>query len=273
MQVLRGVMQQIGPVHRFDMTDAESLPRLLGQAAADGRTPIVLVDGVGSMGGLTDVTGLHRAVEPLGGHLYVDDAHGTSIAGERGAGYAFDVFGDQLPSNALIAGSLSKAFGGIGAFALVPSQADAAVLVKFANPLVFGQSIPVPVLAATVAAAHLHLDGTVAALQETLWRNAEEFDRLTGGMLVNAGLRCPIRAVHLPTEEEALAVARRLRQAGVLILPAFFPTVAEGTGLVRFALSALHEQSHLQTAADALAPIQPPLRVDGRSAPDPRKVL
>jgi 7-keto-8-aminopelargonate synthetase-like enzyme len=38
----------------------------------------------------------------------------------------------------------------------------------------------------------------------------------------------------------------------VLILPAFYPTVAKGTGLIRFAVSALHQQHDLETAARAL---------------------
>ena len=38
----------------------------------------------------------------------------------------------------------------------------------------------------------------------------------------------------------------------VLILPAFSPTVARGTGLMRFAVSALHQQRDLETAARAL---------------------
>ena len=79
-----------------------------------------------------------------------------------------------------------------------------------------------------------------------------DIDRLTGGKLVNAGLRCPIRGAHFDSEDEALAAATRLREAGVLILPAFFPTVAKGTGLIRFALSTLHDQDQLELAATAL---------------------
>ena len=82
--------------------------------------------------------------------------------------------------------------------------------------------------------------------------NAAEFDRLTAGSLVNAGLRSPVRGALFETEEEAFAAARRLREAGVLILPAFYPTVARGTGLIRFAVSALHQQRDLETAARAL---------------------
>jgi 7-keto-8-aminopelargonate synthetase-like enzyme len=252
IQVIRGVLEQIGPTKRFDMTDPAALPEAVREVAATGRTPIVLVDGVGSMGGLIDVASMRATLEPFGGHLYVDDAHGVSIEGQLGAGYAFEALGGTLPSNVVLAGSLSKAFGGAGGFAVVPSQDDMRVLRKFANPLVFGHSIMLPMLAANVAAARLHVDGQVAELQRRLWRNAAEFDRLTAGSLVNAGLHSPVRGALFDTEAEAFAAARRLKQAGVLILPAFYPTVARGTGLMRFAVSALHQQHDLETAARAL---------------------
>jgi 7-keto-8-aminopelargonate synthetase-like enzyme len=253
IQVIRGVLEQIGPTRRFDMTDPAALPAAVRDVAATGRTPIVLVDGVGSMGGLIDVASMLATIEPFGGHLYVDDAHGVSIEGKLGAGYAFEALGGTLPPHVVLAGSLSKAFGGAGGFAVVPSHGDMAVLRKFANPLVFGHSIMVPMLAANVAAARLHIDGQVAELQARLWRNAAEFDRLTAGSLVNAGLHSPVRGALYDSEDEAFAAARRLKAAGVLVLPAFYPTVAKGTGLMRFGVSALHQQDDLETAAGALA--------------------
>jgi len=252
IQVIRGVLEQIGPTRRFDMADPAALPAAVREVAATGRTPIVLVDGVGSMGGLIDVASMLAEIEPFGGHLYVDDAHGVSIDGPLGAGYAFEALGGTLPPHVVLAGSLSKAFGGAGGFAVVPSQEDMRILRKFANPLVFGHSIMLPMLAANVAAGRLHIDGQVAELQRRLWRNAAEFDRLTAGSLVNAGLRSPVRGALFDTEEEGFAAARRLKEAGVLILPAFYPTVARGTGLMRFAVSALHQQHDLETAARAL---------------------
>src|SRR5205085_11810579 len=122
------------------------------------------------------------------------------------------------------------------------------------NPLVFGHSIMLPMLAADVAAARLHVEGEVATLQDRLWANTDRFDALTAHSLVNTGPRSPIRGALYETEEEAFAAARRLRAAGVLVLPAFFPTVAKGTGLIRFALSSLHEPDHLELAASALRP-------------------
>ncbi|MFG2193649.1 aminotransferase class I/II-fold pyridoxal phosphate-dependent enzyme [Streptomyces sp. NPDC048639] len=255
IQVLRGVMEQLGPVRRFDLADPESLATRVKEATAQGRTPIALVDGVGSMGGLIDVVGLARTLGEADGLLYVDDAHGISIEGRHGAGYAYEAFGGRLPDHVLIAGSLSKGFGGAGGFAVLGSAEDVRVLRKFANPLVFGHSIMLPLLAADVAAAELHLGGEVARLQDRLWANAAVFDELTEGRLVSAGQHSPIRGAHFGTEAAAFEAARRLRSAGVLVLPAFFPTVEKGTGLIRFALSATHEKSHLETAVDALGPI------------------
>jgi 7-keto-8-aminopelargonate synthetase-like enzyme len=252
MQILRGIMEQIGPVHRFDLQKPETLHDALHEAATSRRTPIVLVDGVGSMGGLIDVVMLRDALEPFGGLLYIDDAHGISIVGKHGAGYAFTAFGDQLPPNVILAGSLSKAFGGAGGFAVLPGKDDVLMLRKFANPLVFGHSIMLPMLAADVAAARLHLEGKVADLQDQLWDNAAYFDALTDQRLVNAGQLSPVRGAMFATEDETFTAARRLRAAGVLVLPAFFPTVARGTGLIRFALSSLHQRDQLERAADAL---------------------
>lgn len=252
MQILRGLLQKTGAVQKFDLQEPDSLQILADQAAASSLTPIVLVDGVGSTGGLVDVAAIAKAIEPFGGYLYVDDAHGISITGRNGAGYTFEACGGRLPGNVLIAGSLSKAFGGQGAFALLPSEADAAVLHRYAHPLVFGHSVMAPMLAANVAAARLHLGGEIAQLQAKLWHNVDEFDELTDNRLLNANLRSPVRAAMFATEAETLATAARLREQGVLALPAFYPMVPRGTGLIRFALSSLHQGEHLEIAAKAL---------------------
>jgi 7-keto-8-aminopelargonate synthetase-like enzyme len=204
------------------------------------------------MGGLTDVVGLHAAVAEYGGYLYIDDAHGISIAGEHGAGYAATEFDCAIPPEVVLAGSLSKAFGGAGGFVVLPDEADVTVIRKAANPLVFGHSIMLPTLAADCASVELHLNGEVAHLQEELWTNVAAFDEATEQRLLNAGLASPVRGAMFDTEEETMVVARSLRRAGVLVLPAFYPTVAQGTGLIRFALSSLHTSEQLRHAATAL---------------------
>jgi 7-keto-8-aminopelargonate synthetase-like enzyme len=251
IQVLRGVLEQLGPVRRFDATDPDSLASLL-QAEEPSRTPVVLVDGVGSMGGLVDVAGLSATVWAARGYLYVDDAHGVSTTGRHGAGYAYEALGDRLPAHVLLAGSLSKGFGGQGGFCALATDADTRVLRRFGNPLIFGGPLMLPLISANRASSELHLDGTVAKMQQQLWANVQLFDELTGHSLINAGVRSPIRGALFSVEEDALAATRRLLGAGVLVTPAFYPTVARGHGLVRVAVSALHSTAEIQLAAPAL---------------------
>ncbi|WP_329009734.1 aminotransferase class I/II-fold pyridoxal phosphate-dependent enzyme [Micromonospora rifamycinica] len=252
IQVLRGVLEQLGPVRRFDSEDPESLPGLL-RDGEPGRTPVALVDGVGSMGGLVNVASLAAAVEKAGGYLYVDDAHGVSTMGRHGAGYAYEVLGGSLPDHVILAGSLSKGFGGQGGFCALRSDADTRLLRRFGNPLIFGGPLSLPMISANRASSELHLDGTVARLQEELWANVRLFDERTGHQLVNAGVTSPVRGAMFPTEEDALAATRRLSLADILVTPAFYPTVERGHGLVRFAVSALHSAAEIERAARALA--------------------
>jgi HemK-like putative methylase len=252
MQVLRGILQQLGPVARFDLGESGTLSSGLQRSADEDRTPILLVDGVGSMGGLTDVVALQREAEAFGGYLYIDDAHGTSIAGACGEGYAAVQFPDALPANVLIAGSLSKAFGGAGGYVVLRDETDVAVARKAANPLVFGHSIMLPLLAANVASVALHLNGELRHLQAALARNLKIFDARTNGVMSNACLPCPIRGLTIEGEDRALNAARALKRAGILVLPAFYPTVRQGAGLLRFAISAAHDGDQLAHAADVI---------------------
>lgn len=252
IQILRGIYEQLGPVKRFDANDTDRLAGLLDEAVDGGRTPIVLVDGIGSMGGLIDVVALNTLTAAAGGYLYVDDAHGMSIAGAQGGGYAHEAFGAALPDSVILVGSLSKAFGGAGGFSVLRDSADTTVLRKFGNPLIFGGPIALPMASANLASARLHAEGAVVPLQDRLWHNAELFDRYTKGRLVNAGERSPVRGAVFSSEAGALAAAERLRDAGILVTPAFYPTVARGTGLVRFAVSSLHTDEQIVRAAEVL---------------------
>ncbi|MFJ5534778.1 aminotransferase class I/II-fold pyridoxal phosphate-dependent enzyme [Streptomyces sp. NPDC093261] len=252
MQVLRGIFEQFGPVSRFRSGESGSVREALDRAQAQRRTPIMLVDGVGSMNGLVPVAELAKLTADAGGYLYVDDAHGISIEGASGSGYAMHAFGGRLPDNVILAGSLSKGFGGSGGFLLAASPQDVAVVRKLANPLVFGHSVMVPMMAANVAAARIHLSPEMANLQERLWANAARLDELTGGKLSNARLRSPIRGAVFDSEEAGLEATRLLKRRGVIMLPAFYPTVPEGSALLRFALSALHSPEDITLLATTL---------------------
>ncbi|WP_248797892.1 aminotransferase class I/II-fold pyridoxal phosphate-dependent enzyme [Pseudomonas sp. MWU13-2105] len=255
MQVLRGVLQQFGEVSRVQSTDPESMSAALKRCTYNQETPVLLIDGIGSMSGLVPIAELSRQLERADGYLYVDDAHGISIAGRHGAGYAFSAVDHALPPNMILAGSLSKAFGGAGGFVVVAGQQDLESIQTLANPLIFGHSIMLPMLAANVAAAKIHLSDEVDVLQQRLWANVHLFDAVTGNHLLNAGIQSPVRGAFFETEEAGLQAARILRANGILLFPVFYPIIAKGKAMLRFAISANHSENDIRQVGEALREI------------------
>lgn len=252
MQVLRGLLSQFGPVNRVDTQDIDGLKQTLMRCAKEQITPVLLIDGVGSMSGLLPTCELSELLQVWGGYLYIDDAHGISITGIHGAGYAFESLGHRLPENTLIAGSLSKAFGGAGGFIVLKSDYHAEQLRALANPLVFGHSISVPLQAANVASAQLHLSSNIASLQNALWQNVRRLDEQVDQQMMNATLRAPIRGVLFQTEQQGTAAASALRAAGIVVFPVFYPIVETGKAMLRCALSAVHTPEQVDTLARQL---------------------
>ncbi|NUU38433.1 aminotransferase class I/II-fold pyridoxal phosphate-dependent enzyme [Pseudomonas sp. C2B4] len=252
MQVLRGVLSQFGPVSRVDTQDMDGLKQALARCAQEKITPVLLIDGVGSMSGLLPVSELSELLQAWGGYLYIDDAHGISITGKHGAGYAFENLGHRLPDNTLIAGSLSKAFGGAGGFIVLKSGYQVAQLRALANPLVFGHTISVPLQAANVASAQLHLSSDIVSLQSALWANAHRLDEQVKQQMMNASLRAPIRGALFQSEQQGTAAASALRAEGIVVFPVFYPIVETGKAMLRCALSALHTPEQVDNLARQL---------------------
>ena len=255
MQVLRGILQQFGEVSRVESSDPESMSAALKRCTDHQETPVLLIDGIGSMNGLVPIADLSRQMEQARGYLYVDDAHGISITGRHGAGYAFSAVDHVLPANMILAGSLSKAFGGAGGFVVVADQRDVESIQFLANPLIFGHSIMLPMLAANVAAAQIHLSEEVDVLQQRLWANVRLFDAVTGNRLLNAGIQSPVRGAFFETEEAGLQAAKILRANGVLLFPVFYPIIAKGKAMLRFAVSADHSENDIRQLGTALSEI------------------
>lgn len=211
LQGLRGSLKQFGKVSRVEAGDPEAMHEILQYCAIHQETPVLLIDSIGSMSGVMPIADLAQQLECAGGYVYIDDAHGTSITGHYGAGYAFSAVQHVLPSNVILAGSLSKAFGGAGGFVVVADPRDIHTIQSLANPLIFGHSIMLPMLAANVAAAKIHLSHDISALQHRLWANVRLLDSVTGHRLLNAGAPSPIRSVLFETEEAGLKAASILR--------------------------------------------------------------
>ncbi len=139
---------------------------------------------------------------------------------------------------------------------VVASADDVEVISTLANPLVFGHSIMVPMLAANVASAKLHLSLEIEIRQEQLWKNINLFDSLMGNQLMNAGVQSPVRGALFENEAEGLEAARLLRDNGILLFPVFYPLVPDGNAMLRFAFSSEHKAGEIKHLVNTLFEIR-----------------
>lgn len=246
LQINRGLLQQFGDVARIDFQDQKKIEEAFKFAYDNGLTPISISDSVGSMGGVAPVKFLTKLISQYNGYAYIDDAHGTSIFGENGSGYVMECLDNKLDDRIIIAGSLSKAFGSHGGFIACNFEETIKFIKTYGTTYAFGGPPSLPGMAACLAAADLHLDGTVARRQVQLQDVIAYFDeKFADTDVINRGTRMPIRGILIGNEDTAITMCKKMHQHGFATTVAMFPTVAEGNAILRCAISALHEKEHI----------------------------
>ncbi|MHA3928273.1 aminotransferase class I/II-fold pyridoxal phosphate-dependent enzyme [Klebsiella oxytoca] len=247
LQINRGLLQQFGEVCRIDFQDESRIEEAFMYAAEHGMTPVSVSDSVGSMGGVAPVVRIVQLAHQYNGYAYIDDAHGTSIYGVNGAGYVMSCLNHKLDERVIIAGSLSKAFGSHGGFLACLSEDTINFIKTYGTTYAFGGPPSLPGIAGCVAAAALHLDGTVTARQEILQNVIRYFDEVFGDtQIINRGTSMPIRGILIGDENKAITMCKRLHDCGFATTVAMYPTVEEGHAILRCALSALHKHEHIE---------------------------
>ena len=238
--IIDGCRLSSGTLVRYRHNDMDELEYLLKQEA--GRSKLIIVDGVFSMeGDIVDLPPLVELAKRYKARVIVDDAHGAGVLGKEGRG-TVEHFGleDEVD---LIIGTLSKAFGAIGGYAV----GDDRVIdwIKHSSrPHMFSCALP-PSVPATVIAA-LDIIETEPELRKRLWDNRqtmkEGLDRL-GFDTGQSGT--PIIPVILKKEPLMLSMVIALADRGVFCNPVSTPAVPEGHALIRVSVSALHTQDQI----------------------------
>src|SRR5262245_5660698 len=132
-------------VRTFAHCDPHALESTL-RAAAPYRSGVVALDGVYSMSGaLPPLAELNAVARRHNAVLYLDDAHGTGVPGRHGRGTVLEALGDY--DNALVVGSLSKAFSCLGGF-IGCTRALHRLLKMRSSTYIFGGPVPPPYLEA-----------------------------------------------------------------------------------------------------------------------------
>lgn len=201
-------------------------------------------DGVYSMGGNAPIKELRELQDRYNLFLYIDDAHGISIVGKRGEGFARSQFREELGPSTIIAASLAKGFGASGGILMLGTKEQEDICRRYSQPYVFSAAPNLAAIGAALASARLHSTPELWERQAALADRIRLFDRRMA--TPDKGNMLPIRMIPIGEETAAIESARRLLERGFYTSATFFPTVARGAAGLRVCLTATHSFDEIE---------------------------
>ena len=247
-------------VQRFRFEEPQHLDALL-RAAPAGRK-LVCMDGVNSMTGnapdLRAFAAVARAHDAL---LYVDDAHGFGVIGERGAGEhcAYGMRGnsivrhcDESYENLILVGGFSKAYSSLLAFIACPTEIKEMLKVAAAPYLYSGPS-PTASLATVLAGFDVnerHGEQLRATIHSHTRRVLDCLTRLGVATPNRSGL--PIIEIPLREHTHIDAVGQLLFDRGVYVTLAAYPLVPHDEVGFRVQITAANTDTEVDTLITVL---------------------
>jgi 8-amino-7-oxononanoate synthase len=147
-------------------------------------------------------------------------------------------------------GTLGKAFGTFGAFA-AGSNSLIDYLVQKARTYIYTTAMPPGIAEATRAS--LQIVRSESWRRQKLEALIQQFRKgaLELGLPVIDSLT-PIQPLVVGDSRQAMTMATRLRESGILVIPIRPPTVAEGGARLRITFSAQHEAVQVERLLEGL---------------------
>ncbi|WP_094183296.1 aminotransferase class I/II-fold pyridoxal phosphate-dependent enzyme [Bradyrhizobium canariense] len=214
--------------------------------------PVVayVCDGVYSMGGNAPIKELRDLQERYGLFLYIDDAHGISLFGRQGEGFARTQFPEILGDRTIIAASLAKGFGASGGMLMLGTSEQEALFRRYSIPYAFSVAPNLAAVGAALGSCKIHRSAELGERQKRLEQRIKVFD---GRVATVEQDKClPIRMVAIGSEAKAIAAAREILDAGFYTSVIFFPTVAQGMAGIRVCITADHEVHDIERLCDCI---------------------
>jgi 8-amino-7-oxononanoate synthase len=243
-------------VKRFRFEDPDHLDELL--RAERDPTRLVVMDGVNSMtGNAPDIRAFAAVAREHGALLYVDDAHGFGIVGERSAaetspygtrGNSVIRHAGETYDNIVLVGGFSKAYSSLLAFVACPT--DVKELLKVAAPpYLYSGPSPVASLATVLAGFDVN-ERRGDALRATVYRHTRRIlDCLTShGVLTPNRSGFPIIEVPLRDHRRIADVGQFPYDRGVYVTLAAFPLVPKHEVGFRFQVTAANTDAEVDAA-------------------------
>jgi glycine C-acetyltransferase len=235
---------------RYANRDMEDLERQL-KDSQDARFRLVVTDGVFSMDGyMAPLPEICDLAEKYDAMVMVDDSHAVGFIGANGRG-THEHHGVMGRIDA-ITGTLGKALGGASGGYVSGRKELVAMLRQRSRPYLFSNSVPPPIVAASLKVLELIRDAkdlrTRLADNTKFFRarmTEEEFDILPGDH--------PIVPVMIGDAAAASRVAAAMLERGVYVVGFSYPVVPQGKARIRTQVSAAHTRDDLERAVRAFA--------------------
>lgn len=231
----------------FPHRDLDELGAMLEADRGKYRRALIVVEGVFSMDGdVFPLDGLVDLAQQFGAWTYVDDAHGTGVLGESGAG-AIEQYGVTGKIDVVV-GTLGKSLGTSGAW-VAGTQTLIEFLTSRARSFVFTTGTPPALAAAALEAVRL--------AQVEPWRREAVRERarhlrarlIAVGRDVQGAADGHIIPIVIGDPARTMAVVADLRRRGFLVGGVRPPTVPAGTSRLRVSVSAVHPVELVDTLA------------------------
>ncbi|HUI37553.1 MAG TPA: pyridoxal phosphate-dependent aminotransferase family protein [Gaiellaceae bacterium] len=247
-------------VRPFAFEDVEDLERLLRAGSSAPR--LICIDGGNSMtGNAADVTAFARLAREYDALLYVDDAHGFGVIGERAGdetspygmrGNGIMRFFDESYDHVVLVAGLSKSYSSLAAFLACPPELKR-LLKTAAPPYLYSGPSPIASLATTLAGLEVN-EERGDAIRADLWRKTAAvldcLDRLGAHTPNRSGF--PIIEVPLARHEDVDAVGRFLFENGIYVTLAAYPLVPRSEVGFRIQVTASNTNAEIEQLVDVL---------------------
>lgn len=186
-------------------------------------------------------------------HLYVDDAHGMSWTGRNGRGYVLGKV--DLHTKMIVGTSLAKAFGTGGGVFLFADENLCQKVRNCGGPLIFSGPNQIPVIAASIASAKIHLSEEIYELQNNLKEKILYCHELLlkYNLPVVSNPETPIKFIGLGLTRVGYNMVERMITAGFYCNLAIFPAVPETCTGLRFTITAHHTRKDIEKLVSTLA--------------------